>query len=73
MVSVFLTELITPVLTSNGLKINYFYFIDPEKRIWSFDLSAYEQIRSKVSDLNPSVTIGEIPRFVLKLLKEGTF
>lgn len=42
-----------------------------DKRIWSFELSAYEELQTKVSALNPQVVIGQLPKFVLKLLKEG--
>lgn len=44
---------------------------DYEKRIWSFDLSAYEEVQKKVGALKPHVVIGPIPQFVLKLLKQG--
>lgn len=39
---------------------------DMDKRIWSFDLSAYEEVQTKVSALNPQVVIGQLPKFVLK-------
>lgn len=52
--------------------LNKIHFItDHEKRIWSFDLSAYEEVQKKVSALNPHVVIGPIPQFVLKLLRQG--
>lgn len=50
---------------------NLYNITDHEKQIWSFDLSAYEEVQKKVSALNPYVVIGPIPRFVLKLLKQG--
>lgn len=44
---------------------------DADIRIWSFDLSAYDEVQTKVSALKPDVAIGQLPKFVLKLLKEG--
>lgn len=46
-------------------------FTDVEEKKWSFDLSAYDEVQQKVSALNPDVVIGQLPKFVLKLLKEG--
>ncbi|XP_055295299.1 SWI/SNF-related matrix-associated actin-dependent regulator of chromatin subfamily A-like protein 1 [Sitodiplosis mosellana] len=43
---------------------------DPKDKIWSFNLSDYEEVQKKVSALNPNVAIGPLPKFVLKLLKE---
>lgn len=49
------------------------YFADHDKKIWTFDLSAYEELQKKVSELNPDVVIGQLPNFVLKLLRQGKF
>ncbi|XP_031623528.1 SWI/SNF-related matrix-associated actin-dependent regulator of chromatin subfamily A-like protein 1 [Contarinia nasturtii] len=43
---------------------------DREKKIWSFDLSAYDEVQRKVTALSPHVVIGQLPSFVLKLLKQ---
>lgn len=48
-------------------------FSDPDKRIWSFDLSAYDEVQKKVGELSPQVVIGQLPKFVLKLLKDGKY
>lgn len=45
--------------------------LDQEKKIWSFDLSVYEDVQRKVGELSPDVVIGQLPNFVLKLLKQG--
>lgn len=51
--------------------ILYFFSIDGDKRIWSFDLSSYDEVQKKVGALSPHVVIGQLPSFVLKLLKQG--
>lgn len=44
---------------------------DNDKKIWSFDLCDYDLVRDSVSCLNPEVTIGALPKFVLNLLKSS--
>lgn len=50
-----------------------FTFSDTGKKIWSFDLSAYDEVQKKVGELNPHVVMGVLPKFVLKLLKSGKY
>lgn len=49
--------------------INYFCFLDPVKREWSFSLSDYQLIQERVP-LIPDVSIGQIPKFVLNLMNK---
>lgn len=46
-------------------------FTDQAKKVWSFDLSAYQEVQDKVAALKPDVVIGTLPKYVLKLLKQG--
>lgn len=57
----------------NFSSIHVLYFSDHEKKIWSFDLSVYDEVQKKVRALNPNVSIGPLPNFVLKLLRQGNF
>lgn len=46
-------------------------FIDQAKKVWSFNLSAYQEVHDKVGALKPNVVIGALPKYVLKLLAQG--
>lgn len=58
-------------LIFNIFRMHSIFFSDHDTRIWSFDLSVYEEVQKKVSALNPEIVIGSMPQFVLKLLRQG--
>lgn len=69
-----------PTRRYGKLKINSFivFYIhsdplstDDKTKIWTFHIKDYETVRKHVNALNPDVTIGTLPKFVLNLLKEA--
>lgn len=45
--------------------------LETETKTWTFGLEHYDMVQEKVGQLNPHVTIGKIPKFVVDLLKSG--
>lgn len=51
-------------------QFNFTIRTDNDSKIWTFHIKDYELVQQRVSALNPDVTIGTLPKFVLKLVRE---
>ncbi|XP_041982252.1 SWI/SNF-related matrix-associated actin-dependent regulator of chromatin subfamily A-like protein 1 [Aricia agestis] len=44
---------------------------DPNSKLWNFSVDDYEELMSKITPLAPHIVLGQIPQYVIKILREN--